>query len=194
MRETLEVRLDPRRHGGLHDPVYVRLLLGRRNLHLLPVLEMAIQHRQFAGRNRLRNRPGSDVPLGVNEMRLRPSGSGWPTWRSVLMLSPSGFHDFGNTSNASTPGPTTASPTSSATTTGCSTGGCRKIADAKPMAVLGDSVVWGEYVKSDGTLPHFLNQQAGRPIASSTPGSTACFPWHWKDWCGTTAQHCATAR
>ena len=38
----------------------------------------------------------------------------------------------------------------------------QKIADAKPIVVLGDSVVWGEYVKSDGTLPHFLNQQAGR--------------------------------
>ncbi len=37
----------------------------------------------------------------------------------------------------------------------------QKIAAAKPIVVLGDSVVWGQYVKSDGTLPHFLNQQAG---------------------------------
>src|SRR5260221_428571 len=36
---------------------------------------------------------------------------------------------------------------------------------AKPgkIMVLGDSVVWGEYVLPNGTLSHFLNQQAGQP-------------------------------
>src|SRR5712671_4706615 len=28
------------------------------------------------------------------------------------------------------------------------------------IVVLGDSVIWGEYVRSDGTLSHFLNQQS----------------------------------
>jgi len=33
-----------------------------------------------------------------------------------------------------------------------------------PVAVLGDSVVWGHYVEPQGTLSHFLNQQAGKPL------------------------------
>lgn len=42
--------------------------------------------------------------------------------------------------------------------------------------VLGDSVVWGEYVKSDGTLPHFLNQQAGQPDRFVNAGVNGLFP------------------
>ena len=52
----------------------------------------------------------------------------------------------------------------------------QKIADAKPIVVLGDSVVWGEYVKSDGTLPHFLNQQAGQPDRFVNAGVNGLFP------------------
>ena len=32
---------------------------------------------------------------------------------------------------------------------------------AKSAVLIGDSVVWGEYVLPDGTLSHFLNQEAG---------------------------------
>jgi hypothetical protein len=42
----------------------------------------------------------------------------------------------------------------------------RRIDDLSKSAMIpifGDSVVWGEYVRPDGTLSHFLNQQAGRP-------------------------------
>ena len=39
----------------------------------------------------------------------------------------------------------------------------REIADPTKIVVLGDSVVWGEYVLPDGTLSHFLNQEAGQP-------------------------------
>ena len=52
----------------------------------------------------------------------------------------------------------------------------QKIADAKAIVVLGDSVVWGEYVKSDGTLPHFLNQQAGQPDRFANAGVNGLFP------------------
>src|ERR1044071_8103642 len=30
------------------------------------------------------------------------------------------------------------------------------------IAVIGDSVIWGEYVRPDGTLSHFLNEQRGQ--------------------------------
>ena len=36
-----------------------------------------------------------------------------------------------------------------------------KVTDLNQVIVLGDSVVWGEYVATDGTLSHFLNQIAG---------------------------------
>ncbi|MGO9114276.1 MAG: hypothetical protein ACLP9L_34100 [Thermoguttaceae bacterium] len=52
----------------------------------------------------------------------------------------------------------------------------QKTTEAKPIVVLGDSVVWGEYVKSDGTLPHFLNQQAGQPDRFVNAGVNGLFP------------------
>ena len=52
----------------------------------------------------------------------------------------------------------------------------QKTAVAKPIVVLGDSVVWGEYVKSDGTLPHFLSQQAGSPDRFVNAGVNGLFP------------------
>src|SRR3954451_15940706 len=30
------------------------------------------------------------------------------------------------------------------------------------IALIGDSVIWGEYVRADGTLSHFLNKQSGQ--------------------------------
>src|ERR1700728_3918663 len=35
--------------------------------------------------------------------------------------------------------------------------------DPHSIVMLGDSVVWGEYVLPDGTWSHFLNEQTGRP-------------------------------
>ncbi len=52
----------------------------------------------------------------------------------------------------------------------------QKTSEAKPIVVLGDSVVWGEYVKSDGTLPHFLSQQAGQPDRFVNAGVNGLFP------------------
>ena len=52
----------------------------------------------------------------------------------------------------------------------------QKIAAADSIVVLGDSVVWGEYVKSDGTLPHFLSQQAGEPDRFVNAGVNGLFP------------------
>lgn len=38
---------------------------------------------------------------------------------------------------------------------------------AEAIAVVGDSVVWGEYVDRNGTLPHFLSEQTGRPFINA---------------------------
>jgi len=42
--------------------------------------------------------------------------------------------------------------------------------------VLGDSVVWGEYVRPDGTLSHFLNEQSGQPGKFVNAGVNGLFP------------------
>lgn len=42
--------------------------------------------------------------------------------------------------------------------------------------LIGDSVVWGEYVQPDGTLSHFLNQEAGQPNAFVNAGVNGLFP------------------
>ena len=44
------------------------------------------------------------------------------------------------------------------------------------IVVLGDSVVWGEYVRPDGTLTHFLNQRVGTPDHFVNAGVNGLFP------------------
>jgi hypothetical protein len=44
------------------------------------------------------------------------------------------------------------------------------------IPVVGDSVVWGEYVRANGTLSHFLNVQAGRPDRFANCGVNGVFP------------------
>ena len=44
------------------------------------------------------------------------------------------------------------------------------------IPILGDSVVWGEYVKPDGTLSHFLNEQASQPDLFINAGVNGLFP------------------
>ena len=44
------------------------------------------------------------------------------------------------------------------------------------IAVIGDSVVWGEYVHPDGALSHFLNEQCGQPGKFVNAGVNGLFP------------------
>ena len=46
----------------------------------------------------------------------------------------------------------------------------------KHVIVLGDSVIWGEYVLPDGTLSHFLNKEAGEPDRFINGGVNGLFP------------------
>jgi lysophospholipase L1-like esterase len=51
-----------------------------------------------------------------------------------------------------------------------------RIADPAAVLVLGDSVVWGEYVLPSGTLTHFLNHQTGVPERFVNGGLNGLFP------------------
>jgi hypothetical protein len=44
------------------------------------------------------------------------------------------------------------------------------------VAVIGDSVIWGEYVRRDGTLSHFLNNQSGQGERFVNAGVNGLFP------------------
>ena len=48
--------------------------------------------------------------------------------------------------------------------------------DPADIVVAGDSVIWGEYVQSDGTLSHFLSEQSGRPGKFVNAGVNGLFP------------------
>jgi hypothetical protein len=52
----------------------------------------------------------------------------------------------------------------------------RQVAGSNNVVVLGDSVVWGEYVLPEGTLSHFLNQEAGAPGQFINGGVNGLFP------------------
>ncbi len=52
----------------------------------------------------------------------------------------------------------------------------RQVAKPDKIVVLGDSVVWGEYVLPDGTLSHFLDQQSGKTGRFINGGLNGLFP------------------
>ena len=52
----------------------------------------------------------------------------------------------------------------------------RQGADPQKIVLLGDSVVWGEYVAPDGTLSHFLNQEAQATNRFVNLGLNGLFP------------------
>ena len=51
-----------------------------------------------------------------------------------------------------------------------------QVAGQYKIVLLGDSVVWGEYVLPDGTLSHFLNQEAGVTNCFINAGLNGLFP------------------
>lgn len=51
-----------------------------------------------------------------------------------------------------------------------------QVSDPRKIVLLGDSVVWGEYVLPDGTLSHFLNQEAGETDRFVNGGLNGLFP------------------
>ena len=51
-----------------------------------------------------------------------------------------------------------------------------RITNPSAIVVLGDSMVWGEYVLPDGTLTHFLDRQTGQPGRFINGGVNGFFP------------------
>lgn len=51
-----------------------------------------------------------------------------------------------------------------------------RIVDQQSVPVLGDSVIWGEYVRPNGTLTHFLNRATGQADRFVNCGVNGLFP------------------
>src|SRR5688572_18710155 len=51
-----------------------------------------------------------------------------------------------------------------------------KVTAPDKILLLGDSVIWGEYVRPDGTLSHFLNEIAGNQERFINAGVNGLFP------------------
>src|ERR1035437_2301409 len=51
-----------------------------------------------------------------------------------------------------------------------------QVVNQDKVLLLGDSVVWGEYVSPDGTLAHFLNERAGATNRFVNLGLNGLFP------------------
>ena len=104
------------------------------------------------------NAAGKDVPFGVNEVRL--NARQWALtvviWGLVLLLTPWVWgrlerFDVGRDYRI---------PYQLSKDYWLYGRRLRQVTAPDHVLVLGDSVVWGEYVAPDGTLSHFLNQEA----------------------------------
>jgi hypothetical protein len=121
-----------------------------------------------------RGLPGSAVPFGVNEMRLTLR-----QWLAVLALAAVGVWGVPRCwlrVERFDVGPDYRLPYTLHKDYWLFQQRLAKIADPTSVPVLGDSVVWGEYVRADGTLTHFLNREAGRPERFVNCGINGLFP------------------
>lgn len=118
--------------------------------------------------------PGSDVPFGVNEVRL--SGRQWLAALGIIvlvaLLAPSLWERLERFET----GPDYRIPYQLSKDYWLYGRRLRQVTDSGKIIVLGDSVVWGEYVASDGTLSHFLNRAAGETNRFINAGVNGLFP------------------
>jgi hypothetical protein len=117
--------------------------------------------------------PGSEVPYGVNEMRLNLRQ--WLAVLAICVAGAWGIPRYWPHVERFTTGEDYRLPYALHKDYWLSQ---RRLATIDPAAVpvLGDSVVWGEYVRSTGTLTHFLNQETGRPKRFVNCGINGLFP------------------
>lgn len=118
--------------------------------------------------------PGSDVPFGVNEMRLNAR-----QWLSVLgvvglvvLLTPRVWEKIERFDTGSD----YRIPYNLSKDYWLYGRRLRQVAEPGTIVVIGDSVIWGEYVMPDGTLSHFLNQASGTTNRFINGGVNGLFP------------------
>lgn len=118
--------------------------------------------------------PGHEVPFGVNALRL--DARQWLLALAILLGCFLGFPRIWKQVERFDTGPDYRIPYSLSKDYWLYQRRLEQIADPTKVPVLGDSVVWGEYVSPSGTLTHFLNREAGQGDRFINCGVNALFP------------------
>jgi hypothetical protein len=118
--------------------------------------------------------PGNEIIFGVNEVRLnaRQWGSALSIVLLVALLTPLLWKRI----ERFAPGPDYRIPYHLSKDYWLYERRASQFTDPAKIIVLGDSVVWGEYVLPDGTLSHFLSQEAGETDKYVNGGVNGLFP------------------
>lgn len=118
--------------------------------------------------------PGAEVPFGVNEMRL--NARQWLVTVAIVLLVALLTPRLWEKLERFDTGPDYRLPYQLSKDYWLYGRWLRQAAGPGKIAVLGDSVVWGEYVLPGGTLSHFLNREAGTTDRFFNAGVNGLFP------------------
>ena len=118
--------------------------------------------------------PGPEVPFTMNEVRL--TGRQWLLAVFLIALIAKLLPSVWSTFERFETGPDYRLPYSLSKDYWLHERRLKQVPLARSVLVLGDSVVWGEYVLPDGTLSHFLNQEVGDPDRFINAGINGMFP------------------
>lgn len=118
--------------------------------------------------------PGSHVPFGVNEVRL--NAWNWLLVVGLLVLITFLIPRLWQHIEKFPTGPDYRIPYELSKDYWLYHRRLQQIGDPGAIYVVGDSVVWGEYVLPNGTLSHFLSQEARSPGKFINAGVNGLFP------------------
>jgi len=113
-------------------------------------------------------------PFGVNEMRL--SGREWLAAVAIVLLCTTLLPRIWKRFEPLDAGPDYRIPYVLSKDYWLYQRRLEQLSNPDRIPILGDSVVWGEYVLPDGTLSHFLNQQAAASERFVNCGVNGLFP------------------
>ena len=116
----------------------------------------------------------AEPPFGVNEVRL--SARQWLVTFGIVLACALAIPRLGKRAEPFPTGPDYRIPYALSSDYWLYQRRLEQDAGPGKILVLGDSVVWGEYVRRDGTLSHFLNQQNGGPDRFVNCGVNGLFP------------------
>lgn len=118
--------------------------------------------------------PPDQVPFGVNEMRL--DARQWAVALAIVCAIAFAVPRWWKHAERFDTGPDYRIPYALSSDYWLYQRRLERISDPGAIPVLGDSVVWGEYVRPDGTLTHFLNQENGSATRFVNCGVNGVFP------------------
>ncbi len=121
-----------------------------------------------------RKTPGGAVPFGVNEVRL--NARQWLVTVAILLLVALLTPPLWERVERFDTGPDYRLPYQLSKDYWLYGRRTRQAIAPGKVLVVGDSVVWGEYVSPDGTLSHFLNREEGETNRFINAGANGLFP------------------